>query len=378
MKKLASVFLLMSASGQISALTQNGFEMIPYGFIRASTSYSDAGLGSFNNNNMVAPTHAIAQIDNASKDSRMSFQAQQTRIGVDLKKDKNISAKLEFDFVDFNKSSPTTQMNPRVRIASVTYEFEEHKFIIGQDWDLFSPVGAFTYNYVGNYFLAGNTGFMRQQIQYLNTQGEWEFGGALGMAGSNPGVMEGDLELSKSPSYALRAIRKIAGKGRVGISGIYARSHFEVNNSSHDSYSGNLFYEQTFGRISLKSEFYFAQNLANLGALSIGKGTSTDNVKEHGGFLSASLKLTEKSVATAGIGFASVDNEKSVTPFTAGASASTGILNNTVARLGYEYMVTADLSVLCELSRYETELKLASKNKMFIAHQVDAGILLRF
>lgn len=378
MKKMASAFLLLSATSNIWALTQNGFDIIPYGFIRASSSYSDAGLGSFNNSNMVAPTHAVPQLDNTSKDSRMSFQAQQTRIGVNLKKDKNITAKLEFDFVDFNKSSPTTQMNPRVRIASVTYEFEEHKFIIGQDWDFFSPVGAFTYNYVGNYFLAGNTGFMRQQVQYMNTQGAWEFGGAIGMAGSNPGVSEGDLELSKSPSYALRAMRKLSGNGRIGVSGIYARSHFEVNNSSHDSYSGNFFYEQSLGRISLRSEFYFAQNLANLGALSIGRGTATSNVKEHGGFLSSSFKMTEKSDITAGIGFARIDNEKSVTPFAAGASASAGILSNTVARLGYEYKVTTDLSLHCELSRYETKFKLAAKDDMNITHQVDAGILLRF
>lgn len=378
MKKIASAFLLLSVTSNVWALTQNGFDIIPYGFIRASSTYADAGLGSFNNSNMVAPTHAVAQLDNASKDSRMSFQAQQTRIGLNLKKDKNITAKLEFDFVDFNKSSPTTQMNPRVRIASVTYEFEEHKFIIGQDWDFFSPVGAFTYNYVGNYFLAGNTGFMRQQVQYLNTQGAWEFGGAIGMAGSNPGVAEGDLELSKSPSYALRAMRNLSGKGKIGVSAIYARSHFEVNNSSHDSYSGNFFYEQTFGKISLKSELYFAQNLANLGALSIGRGTATDDVKEHGGFLTGSFKMTDKSAVTGGIGLARVDNEKSVTPFTAGASAATGILNNTVARLGYEYKVTSDLSLHCELTRYETKSKLAVKNDVNIAHQVDAGILLRF
>ena len=198
------------------------------------------------------------------------------------------------------------------------------------------------------------------------------------MAGSNPGVAEGDLELSKSPSYALRAIRKISGNGRIGVSGIYARSHFEVNNSSHDSYSGNAFYEQTLGRMTLRSEFYYAQNLANLGALSIGKGTATSNVKEYGGFFSGAYKLSDKSALTGGIGLARVEDEKAVTAFTAGSSASAGILSNTVSRLGYEYKLTADLSLHCEISRYETKIKLAAKNEMAIAHQLETGILLRF
>ncbi len=65
--------------------------------------------------------------------------------------------------------------------------------------DRCSPTTAYTYDIVGLYFLAGNTGFMRQQAQYLKTVGTWEFAVALGMAGNNPGVTDNDLELGKSP-----------------------------------------------------------------------------------------------------------------------------------------------------------------------------------
>jgi hypothetical protein len=34
----------------------------------------------------------------------MSTQLQQSRIGMNMKKGDNLSAKLEFDFIDFNKS----------------------------------------------------------------------------------------------------------------------------------------------------------------------------------------------------------------------------------------------------------------------------------
>ena len=184
MKKYLLVVLLLFISGA-SASTQKGFEAEAYGFIKASSIYSSEALASYNNINLSAPTHAVAQTKAAEKVSRLSFQTQQSRVGFNLKKGDRLSAKLEFDFIDFAKSSPTTQMNPRVRIAAVTYVWENQKVIIGQDWDLFSPVTSFTFDYVGLYFMAGNTGFMRQQLQYLNTQGNWEFGTAIGMAGNN-------------------------------------------------------------------------------------------------------------------------------------------------------------------------------------------------
>jgi hypothetical protein len=92
----------------------------------------------------------------------MSFQTQQSRTGVNLKKDEHLSAKQEFDSIDFNKSSPTTQMNPRVRIA------------------------------------------------------------AVGMAGNNPGTIDSDLERGKSPTYSARASYALPA-GRVGASAIYSR-----------------------------------------------------------------------------------------------------------------------------------------------------------
>jgi hypothetical protein len=74
-------------------------------------------------------------------------------------------------------------MNPRVRIAAVSYS-----------WDLFSPVTSFTFDYSGLYFMAGN----------------------------NPGATDSDLELSKSPTYSARASYDLPA-GRAGASAIYSR-----------------------------------------------------------------------------------------------------------------------------------------------------------
>ena len=380
MKKIILPLIALTAA-PAQALTQKGFDAEFYGFVKASAMYATEALGSFNNINLSAPTHAVAQTKNADKLGRLSFQTQQTRAGVNLKKDEHLSAKLEFDFIDFSKSSPTTQMNPRVRIASVTYGWENQKVIIGQDWDLFSPTTAFTYDYVGLYFLAGNSGFMRQQFQYLNTQGKWQFGAALGMAGNNPGTMDGDLETGKSPSYSARASYALEN-GVIGMSAIYATLKYNTNHTSHDSYGYNAFFEKVFGETSLKSEAYYGQNLSNIGSLTIGKGTADQDVKEYGANVTLSHKLTPKHVPFGGIGLARVDDKQSVTPFslsTTNVITNPGIKDNFLMRFGWEYKVTDDFSWVSEVSRYETTSKLAANDyQTNIVGSLETGIQLRF
>lgn len=383
MKKLLPLSLFVVTTSSSFATTLNGFDATLYGFLKTSAMYSSEGLASYNNINMSAPTHAVAQTRKQDGTSRMSFQTQQTRVGVNLKKGEQLSSKFEFDFIDFNKSSPTTQMVPRVRIAAVTYVTGNHKFVIGQDWDLFSPVTSYTFDYVGLYFLAGNTGFMRQQAQYLNTQGNWEFGAALGMAGNNPGVSDADLELAKSPSYAVRATRLLEN-GRVGVSGIYARLNYEsTNGTTHDSFAGNAFYEKVYGKFSVKSEAYYGKNLANIGALSIGKGTDSTDPKEYGGSLTGIYQVFEQHSIFGGVGLAKIDNKHDLAPYTLNTTTTLitapGIRQNQLARVGWEYKVTPDFSWMSEVSRYETTSKITTNSyQTNVVYSLETGIQLRF
>jgi hypothetical protein len=379
MKLLAGAFAAFFSIPTM-AQTQRGFTVEPYGFLKSSAMYATEGLASFNNINLSAPTHAMAQTRTADEKSRMSFQAQQSRIGAVLKKEANLSAKFEFDFIDFNKSSPTTQMNPRVRIATVTYLWGNHKVVIGQDWDLFSPVSAFTFDYVGNYFMAGNTGFMRQQAQFYTTSGSMEYGAALGMAGNNPGITDADLEIAKSPSYAARASYALE-EGRVGLSGIYARLHYDANESTHDAYGVNLFFEKKWSEFSIKSEAYYGQNLANIGALAIGKGTSTSDVKEYGANITASYQVSPRHIPFGGLGFARADNRREVSAFALNATnqiTNPGVLGNMLARLGHEFQITPDFSWINEISRYETSSHITTGNKTQIVYGLESGVQLRF
>jgi hypothetical protein len=376
------ILLLLISSQTAFSTTLKGFRPEFYGFIKSSAMYSTEALGSYHNINLSAPTHAVAQTRSADKTSRISFQTQQSRAGVNLQKGKDVSGKLEFDFIDFNKSSPTVQMNPRVRIAAITYAKDNQKFIIGQDWDLFSPVTAYTYDYVGLYFYAGNTGFMRQQVQYLLNKENWEYGVALGMAGNNPGVVDSDLELAKSPSYSAR-ISHLITDGRLGISGIYSRLNYQTTNGrGHDAFGANAFFERNYDLWMIKSEAYYGKNLANLGALSIGKGTDSKDVKEFGGNITLQRKLAEKCLLFGGLGMAKVDNASEITPYalnTSNVITQPGIRNNFLARLGYEYLLSDDLSFLTEISRYETTSKIAlHKYQTNITESIETGMQLRF
>jgi hypothetical protein len=384
MKVSALLLFLISSSLFAGNITSGTFDTNFYGFVKASAMYGSKAISSYNNINMVAPTNATPQTRSQDEKGRMSFQTQQSRFGFALKKDQNIEGKFEFDLIDFNKSSPTTQMNPRVRIASITYHLDENnKFVIGQDWDLFSPTTAYTYDFVGLYFLAGNTGFMRQQLQYLHTSNQWEMSGAIGMAGNNPGTSDSDLELGEAPTYSARLSYVIDKSSRLGLSGIYSNLRYVATNGDHrDSYGANLFYEQVFSRISLKSELYYGQNLANLGSLSIGRGTNTTSVKEYGGFVSDTFKLTENSNIISGAGFAKVANEDQVSVFalaTNGAIATAGLVHNVVLRAAYEYKFTTDFSWISEYSHFDTETKVAANTvKNSSAQTFETGAILKF
>lgn len=392
MKKLLTVVALpVVAMSSAHAVSMNGFDLTGYGFIKASSMYASEGLASYNNVNLSAPTHAVGQQSSRPQDktSRMSFQTQQSRFGVNMKKGDNLSAKLEFDFIDFNKSSPTTQMLPRVRIASVTYNFDAHnKIIVGQDWDLFSPVTSYTFDYVGLYFMAGNTGFMRQQFQFIHDNDQWEMGAAVGMAGNNPGVADNDLEIGKSPTYSARISKKL-NKGRVGVSGIYSHLSYSSDLNavgwSTDAYAGNAYYEQQFeGGFEIKSEVYYGQNLNNIGALAIGKGNATTNVKEYGGTLTVNKKVSEKAFVFGGVGTAKADQRSKVPVLAlaaANASAITapGVTSNFLSRVGYNFLITEDFSWISEVSRYETTSRLAANHyQNNVAYSVETGFQLRF
>ena len=375
------LFILLLISPRLFA---QELQITPYGFIKASVTGADHALASFSNINLSAPTLAIARTRAIDENSRSSFQVAQSRFGATITKSEKVSGRFELDFIDFGKSSPTTQMVPRVRRALVTYKGEGFHLDIGQDWDLFSPTTAYTYDIVGLYFNAGNTGFQRQQLQYHRNLSAWQLSAALGMAGNNPGTADADLEIANSPTYSIRA-KHTAGNWIYGYSGIYSRINFATSNDRWtEAYGNNLFFERETPSFGIKAELFQGQNLANIGALSLARATATHDVREWGGFVSMQVPVNENNKIFGGVGCDRIDNKGSIAAANISATGvvnnnATGARTNFLSRIGLDHQIEKDFSWLIELSRYETSSKLsASSYQTYITHALETGILWKF
>lgn len=123
--------------------------------------------------------------------------------------------------------------------------------------------------------------------------------------------------------------------------------------------------------------------MANLGSLTLGRGTNTADVREFGAHLSATYQIMEKHFVFGGVGMAKVDNSTQLPDFvfntTTNLITAPGILQNIVSRIGWDYRVTEDLSWITELSRYQTTTKLSStQNQLNIVGSFETGVQLRF
>lgn len=261
-----------------------------YGFVLPFYSLSSAGVETFGQPNSGAITAAGNPImAGATKDDyRSTFQVAQSRFGLLVNPMPDLEARLEMDFIDFSKSSPTTSANPRLRRAVVTYTLSaDLKLIFGQDWDLISPLAPHTYDLVGHFFEAGDIGFMRHQLQAIHRTGRWETGIALGLPAANTGASDSNIELSVLPTLALRETYK-GDDWEFGVSGLFT-SLRAAKTSSERIASGALTFFGDFkaGTLEFRSEAYFGQNTANLGLLGLSYCRSGTITSEAGAYVSA-------------------------------------------------------------------------------------------
>ncbi len=340
----------------------------PYGTFKPTIDLSVGSIESFGNPNATAPTAAAnPALTQFRNQTRLSFQAGQSRMGFWVAEKSQARAHVEIDFVDFTKAGPTVASNPRLRIAAVEYEPIEH-FVItaGQDWDLYAPVNPFTTNLVGANFESGNTGFMRQQVKFVYTVPETvELGFALGMPAQNATFRDGAFELAQYPTFAVRAAALVGKTGKIGISGIATRLRLGLGAKDErraGAFSGNVYAD--VGKadgFQLKAEGYVSRNLNNLGSLALGFGNVAHDMDEVGGFVSGRQQLAEKHAMYVTVGAAGILNaadvvaDYSITAGAAGAAATRalsgtgpGMKFNMSAKLGYEYRPYKPIAIIFE------------------------------
>ncbi len=356
-----------------------------YGILWAGV-FGTEGVQSFGYPTAVAPTAALHPALGDPNDPLLSFQVQQTRLGLVVGEGTPFKGTLEIDFAHFDQSSPTTQAFPRVRIATLEWKpSANHRLFLGQTWDIFGNATgpqllSHSFNLVGTLFQAGNIGFMRHQLGWMGTFGPVEIAVAAGLQGANAGPTFNNIERSATPTGSARAMVHLGDHGVIGVSGV--GSALELSSATGDerrmALGGELFGDLTFGGLNVHAELYLAQNLANMGALNLGQGRFGVDVADVGGYLSAKYTRGDHAITAMG-GAAYVLNPSDVvpgyTPAVVGppavAAAPTigagpGMESNVSAHVGYWYSPVRGLSIVLEPYVYRTR---------FVLDPADVGVL---
>lgn len=349
--------------------------MRPYVIIKPTVVFTASPVDSFSQPNAVAPTAAGNPVLAALDEPGLTFQTQQSRPGIWFNDKAPVRGQLEFDFVDFTRSSPTTASVPRVRIAKVEWQLADSLLLVaGQDWDLFQPVNSGMYNLVGGGFQAGNTAFMRQQAKFIHTGESLELSAAVGLATNNNAARALLPEYNPLPTVALRAALLLGSMGRIGVSAIGTNWRFAAGaDNERKALAGGagLYGDLTPATgFNLRFEVYGGRNLGNLATLSLGVGNATDDIDEVGGFVFAKYAAAEKHSLYAHAGAAVILNDDKVTPAynyggaMPGATPAPapvavagvpGMTQNMTARLGYEYRYDKMIAFVLEGFMFQSE-----------------------
>jgi len=354
-----------------------------YAWIKPTVGVASAAVESFSQPNAsaisAAGNPALASVPD---EARATFQVAQSRFGVWVNEKQPVRGQLEFDLVDFTKASPTVASVPRIRIAKGEWAPSKEVLVIaGQDWDIHAPIAPHGYNLVGAAYLAGNTGFMRQQVKLLYTLPNLELGAAIGLQGNNNTNRDASIELSRMPTFAARVAYLAGDVGRVGVSGIVSQLRFGPG-TDNDHYvtagGGALYFDLTPVKpFNVRAEGYVGRNLANLSLLALGQRVGDDDIDEVGGFLSAKLKITDSHAVYAHGGTAQTLKPSKVAPSYAYPAATgggtpgpaalsgtgPGLKYNITARVGYEIRISKFAAVFLEGSYYRSKFALVAADE---------------
>ncbi len=353
----------------------------PYAWIKPTIIVASDSLESFSQPNASAATAAGNPVLSALRgEAHTTFQVAQSRFGFWFNEKAPVRGQLEFDLIDFTKSSPTVAAVPRVRIAKVEWQLSDSLLLLaGQDWDLFQPINPHTFDIVSVAFQAGNTAFMRQQAKFLYNAGSVELGAAVGLAGINNAARANIPEYGRLPTLGLRAALSLGTGGRVGLSAIGTEWRFAPDQpNERKAFAGGLgvFGDVTpFEHFNLRFEAYGGRNLGNLGTLSLATGSAAEDLDEGGVFVSAKYNLSEAHAVYVLGGAAQVLNDGDVLPsyaypatVTAGdmpatslatlAGTGAGISENFLARLGYEYRYDKTIAFVLEGFAFQSKHEL--------------------
>lgn len=367
----------------------------PYAIIKPTIIVSSGAVESYSQPNATAITAAGNPVlANLPNEARLTFQVAQSRAGLWLNEKGSVRGRLEIDFIDFTKATPTVASLPRLRLAYLEWQpSEAFTLLAGQDWDLHAPVQPHGANMVGARFLSGNAGFMRQQVKAIGKVGVFELAAAVGMEGVNAAAKDSAFELSLVPTFAVRGSWLVGKGGRIGVSGLGTALRLAPGSATERrtfAGGGSAFADFTLGTTNVRGEVNVGQNMANLGLLTLGFGVGANDVTEWGGFFSVRhgitpmhfvyvnaglMRVINRDAVTSSYSYASMPADGSPPAMKDAALAGTGpgMVHNGGATLGYELKLTKNLSFILEGFFLYSEHKLLAVDQARVSGTRMAG-----
>lgn len=324
-------YAIPQAKQPSSPWSKNGFTITPYGYINLSTSYETSRTV----NGDFALYSQSPDLDGGGH-SGFHIDPKSTRLGLEVKAPQflfcgekvDTTALAEVDFQGSNYAGTRNRGSLMLRRAVVDFKCKNSRFLIGQEWDIVSPLVPQSLNYVpGSY--TGNLGYRRAQIRFDNTQkwsGDFNTIWQLAVCDNVPSDFLTDPTIIKANSgWPLFQGRVAASFGRyrcekcdpitVGFSGhIGELAHDYKRNDlwrreRHETWSLNLDLDVPITKsFRFSTELYTGKNLATMLA-GIGQGVDLydsegnfdpSSAGAYGGWMNLNWKVNRKYQMNAG------------------------------------------------------------------------------
>lgn len=355
-----------------------------YGFAKVSYLATETEFDADHKPVSVRSTAGLTpEAESLRKSGRGQVTAKHSRFGVTGDNGEGFKARLEFDLDgEAGNNVGVTASNLgilRVRLANFSYNVSENGTLtFGKKWEIFSPLQPHTYQFTTIQFWAGNTGFLTDGIDYIHKAGDATYAVEL----KNIGADADTIKLS-GPALTVRGDYKF-GDHLLGVSALggklaYAKQDIVAPFDDQDrAISGfNVYYSGKMGDATeVIAEIYGGKNLggALVGALAQApKAQAAVDAKgeDNGGYISVKHKF-ETSAIYGGFGRASYNEETST------ASSRSALLQNGLARIGYDRSVAANTIFYAEFASVNSTYVEAGEKKSYPGGYLDVGVVARF
>lgn len=345
-----------------------GFSIKPYGSIKLDAAYNDSAV---TNGNYVVyvPSEASAR-----NDDEFNVTARETRLGLEVTTPEydgwKTTGKVEIDFYGDSILSHENEAELMLRHAFIETTKNGVTLLVGQTWDVISPLNPSTLNYTAGWG-AGNIGFRRPQVRMsydrilendtslltqvalLRTTGLANED--LDMGGQNDGDDSGFPTIQVRAALSTRIFTE--KKAVIGISGHYGKEEADWagNVTDHKSWSTNLdFMIPLQDRFTLSGEVFIGDNIDDyFGGVIQGVNIFTRNeISTTGMWAQLNYKYNDKIEYNTGLGIDNPDTD----------DLNGGMRDqNSFYFINIMYKVFPSLTLGFESSYWETEYKNAPK-----------------